>query len=231
MSEKERKNKTTDIWPLTPSIERLNIEILRIIKETGQEGKIREPDIEVLVDLLAAIARENSLGELADKTTPMIESDLLKFKHAVKPFEYSSLQYKLVQDLNSIERRAEEYPLLSPQNVGELCRLPNPSYDVFKLIREQKLLSFTFGESNTFLLPEFQFNLASNETWEPVPYLCVLFAEVSDWIAFEWFTTYTADLGMTPAAALQNTHLHEELADLAGLYVGECRCAHLSFLG
>lgn len=62
-----------------------------------------------------------------------------------------------------------------------------------------------------------------------IPRLCELFGELNDWAVFHWFTTFNEDLGMTPATALKEASRHGELLELAGLYVNESQCKHLSF--
>lgn len=185
-----------------------------------------------MLELAELFSHSGKLDNFLNLAENHAESLLMEFKRTVKSSGYSPAQYGLVQTLNAIEKKVDDFPLVTPRQATKLLGMfasTNPSRDIGRLINENKLFGFSFGESKVLQLPAFQFNTAELKPWVPVSRLCELLHELNDWAVYDWMTTYNEDLGTTPAHALAIPDLYDDLIDIAGLYRNENKHAHLYY--
>ncbi len=184
------------------------------------------------LELMQLFSQHGELSELTKLAEDLAENKLLDFKQSVKSKHYSPAEYEIVQQLNAIEDKVYEYPLITPKEATRLLGMfsaTNPSRDIAHLVKSQKLFGFSFGETKTLQIPAFQFNTSDFKIWEPVSRLCGLLGDLNDWAVYDWMTTFDDDLETTPALALQEPDKYADLIDLAGLYRNENKHAHLSY--
>lgn len=155
------------------------------------------------------------------------------FKDAIKLHTSADdTQYLIAKDLNEIEARAKDFPLLTAKQAAILfgeVSAANPSRLVAKLKKESKLLGFYFGNSRNIQIPAFQFDTERLGVYKPVKKLCHIFDGLNDWGVYKWLTTYSDDLECTPAQALSRPELEEDLLYLAGLFKSQSTLRDLTF--
>ena len=191
-----------------------------------------EAQMSRILELTERFSQNGELADFLNLAEEHAEHGLLEFKRSVKKSSYSPAQYELVQTLNTIEKKITEFPLVTPKQATQLLGMfasSNPSRDIGKLVKQNKLFGFSFGESKVLQLPAFQFDDKELKAWPPVNRLCELLSNLNDWAVYDWLTTDNDDLGTTPAEALKRPDLYDDLLDIAGLYRNENKHAHLSF--
>ncbi|MEZ8651874.1 hypothetical protein AB6D92_23305 [Vibrio splendidus] len=155
------------------------------------------------------------------------------FKEAIKPHTSADdTQYLIAKDLNEIEARAKNFPLITAKQASVLfgeVSAANPSRLVAKLKKEMKLLGFYFGNSRNIQIPAFQFDTERLGVYKPVERLCHIFDGLNDWGVYKWLTTHNDDLECTPAQAISRPELGEDLLYLAGLFKSQSTLRDLTF--
>ena len=206
---------------------------LKIRGETVQvEVHAAEAQMSRILELTELFAQSGELDHFLSMAEEHAEHSLMEFKRSVKARNYSPAQYELVQALNTIEKKVTEFPLVTPKQATTLLGMfasSNPSRDIGKLVKQNKLLGFSFGEAKVLQLPAFQIDDKELKVWPPVHRICELLSNLNDWAVYDWLTTDNDDLGTTPADALKRAELYDDLLDVAGLFRNENKHAHLSF--
>ncbi|QCZ95443.1 hypothetical protein [Salinimonas iocasae] len=242
LSPKPLKNETVEKvnarggWRIRPSVRgkrHLKEVPLKIRGETVQvEVHAAEAQMSRILELTELFAQSGELDHFLSMAEEHAEHSLMEFKRSVKARNYSPAQYELVQALNTIEKKVTDFPLVTPKQATQLLGMfasSNPSRDIGKLVKENKLLGFSFGEAKVLQLPAFQIDDKKLKVWPPVHRLCELLSGLNDWAVYDWLTTDNDDLGTTPADALKRSELYDDLLDVAGLFLNENKHAHLSF--
>lgn len=145
------------------------------------------------------------------------------------PFENKDI---MTAQLNNIKQRAIEFPLITPTDaVGFLGNITtkNPSEFILREKEKLQLFAFNFGDSESIEVPLFQFNPVNNAVYNVVPKLCRILNGLNDFGVYIWFTTVSDDLKCTPAEAIKNPELEDDLIFLAGLFYSNSQLSDLDF--
>lgn len=106
--------------------------------------------VERLLKAAEVLSACEGLEAFIEKAEDAAEAKLMDFKRAVKPCRYSAAQYELVQHLNAIEEKVDEYPLVAPKQATLLLGMfssSNPSRDIGQLVKEKHLMAFSLGRA------------------------------------------------------------------------------------
>lgn len=161
------------------------------------------------------------------------EKSFADLRAVLKESSCSEVQFEAAKLLNEIEARVTDYPMCSPADaakyLGELTAT-NPSRLVAKAKQEKRLFAFTFGNAKTVQIPTFQFNMHTLGVYDSVPRLCGILSNLNDWGVYQWLTTFSDDLEMTPAKALSEKSVWDDMYYLAGLFKSESTFRDLSYV-
>ncbi|GLQ71238.1 hypothetical protein [Vibrio penaeicida] len=202
-----------------------------------QRLRLGRNDVEMMSGAMRVMQQyidHGSLDRMLNLLQKDAESSFDDFKEAIKPHSnIDETQYLIAKDLNEIEARAKDYPLIQAKQAatmfGELGAA-NPSRLVGKLKKEHKIIGFYFGNSRNIQIPVFQFDPINLGVYPPVEKLCRMLDGLNDWGVYKWLTTFDEDLECTPAQALSQPKLEGDLLYLAGLFKSESTLASLDFV-
>lgn len=146
--------------------------------------------------------------------------------------EQESLKDIINQRLREIETKSKDFPFVDENTAVFLMGKLNAANSKSIVIDAQKkhsLLVFSFGKADCIYIPEFQFQKHGTGVMPVVPELCKILSGLNDWGVFDWLTSYSEDLQCTPADAIHDQELIDDLVYLAGLFSSESRLSHLSY--
>lgn len=186
---------------------------------------------EIALQAFQLVASKGDLAELLGNVVQAAEEKFIDLKGQLKTQRASLAQLAIAQQLNEIETRTENYPLLSAKDAAKLYgdfRSTNPSRVVSNAKQANEIFAFNFGNSKNVQVPAFQFKPQLG-VYAAVPKLCRILSGLNDWGVYHWFTSEAEDLGCTPADALAKPDLEGDLLYLAGLFKNDSTFRSLSF--
>lgn len=146
--------------------------------------------------------------------------------------EEVSLKDIINQKLREIETKSKDIPFVDEDTAVLLMGKMNAANSTSTVIdahQKHRLFVFSFGKTDCIYIPKFQFKTNGTGVMPVVPTLCEILSGLNDWGVFDWLTSYSADLECTPADAIHNEELIDDLVYLAGLFSSESRLCHLSY--
>lgn len=190
-------------------------------------------EIANILRLVTNLSNQGMLKQANHALEEVFQQSFFDLKETVGRRKASEVQYLIAKQLNDIETLASQYPLLTAKQAtamfGDLSTR-SVSRTINTACQEDRLFVFYFGDAKNAQIPEFQFNVETLGVHEVVPRLCKVLKGINDWAVYKWFSSYSEDLGCTPANAIERKERWDDLVYLAGIFASSCNLRDLNYV-
>ncbi len=190
-------------------------------------------EIANILRLVTNLSNQGMLKQANHALEKVLQQSFFDLKEAIGRRKASEIQYLIAKQLNDIEALTSHYPLLTAKQatamLGDLSAR-SVSRTINTACQEGRLFVFYFGDAKNAQIPEFQFNVETLGVHEVVPRLCKVLRGINDWAVYKWFSSYSEDLGCTPANAIERKECWDDLVYLAGIFASSCNLRELNYV-